>query len=277
MADESQIGSFIAELRKAKGLTQKQLADRLGVTDKAISKWERGMGYPDITLLTKLAACLGVTASELLNGARDLGSTPAADQIVETTVQYAEKVSKRRHISLTRIFFLILTLLCVYAAAVCMICDFAINGAFTWAVFPVSAVLFGYLVLSPALYFRSSRFTLSLISLSIFILPFLLVMAHSTGGGWFFPVAVPCALAGLSWLWLVRLAFAFTQRSILRTMGCALLLMPVVDFTVSFAVGRYTASAVVTFWDVLGYVLCFIFGVLLLLRCRMPAKQAEPV
>lgn len=59
-------GGFIADLRKAAGMTQKQVADRLHVTDRAVSKWERGLSYPDVTLMEPLAAVLGVGVEELL-------------------------------------------------------------------------------------------------------------------------------------------------------------------------------------------------------------------
>lgn len=58
----------IRALREGAALTQRQLADRVGVTDKAISKWETGRGLPDITLVEPLAAALGVSVAELLSG-----------------------------------------------------------------------------------------------------------------------------------------------------------------------------------------------------------------
>ena len=63
-------GSFIAELRKERGLTQKQLADRLLVSDKAISRWETGHGMPDLDNLEALSRELGVSVAELLRGER---------------------------------------------------------------------------------------------------------------------------------------------------------------------------------------------------------------
>ena len=62
-----QFGKFIAEQRKAKGHTQKELAEKLGVTDKAISRWENGHGYPDIVLLEPLAKELEITIVELMH------------------------------------------------------------------------------------------------------------------------------------------------------------------------------------------------------------------
>ena len=61
-------GTTIKTLREAKGLTQAELADQLGVSDKAVSKWETGKGFPDSSLLQPLAAALGVSVIELLHG-----------------------------------------------------------------------------------------------------------------------------------------------------------------------------------------------------------------
>lgn len=66
--DQIKTGKFIAELRKKKGLTQIQLAQKLGITDRAVSKWERGKGMPDSSIMLDLCDELGITANELLNG-----------------------------------------------------------------------------------------------------------------------------------------------------------------------------------------------------------------
>ena len=62
------IANFIKIYRKEKGLTQQQLAELVGVTEKAVSKWETGRGMPDISLLIPISEALGVKVSELLNG-----------------------------------------------------------------------------------------------------------------------------------------------------------------------------------------------------------------
>lgn len=66
--DNIQIGRLIYEKRKELGLTQQELADRLQITNKAVSKWENGDGMPDVNLLAPLAAELGLTVDELLSG-----------------------------------------------------------------------------------------------------------------------------------------------------------------------------------------------------------------
>lgn len=66
--DSNKLGKFIQELRKEKKLTQEQLGDRLGISGKAVSKWERGLSAPDISILNSLSSILGVTTTELLLG-----------------------------------------------------------------------------------------------------------------------------------------------------------------------------------------------------------------
>ncbi|MBO2517700.1 MAG: XRE family transcriptional regulator [Clostridiales bacterium] len=61
-------GAMIRRLREEKGLTQAELAEKLYISDKTVSKWETGKGYPDITLIEPLAAALGVSVPELLSG-----------------------------------------------------------------------------------------------------------------------------------------------------------------------------------------------------------------
>ena len=61
-------GEFIAKKRKEKGMTQKKMAEKLGVTNKAVSKWETGQGLPDVGVLIKLGETLGVTVDEILKG-----------------------------------------------------------------------------------------------------------------------------------------------------------------------------------------------------------------
>ena len=68
--NQEKIGKFISEIRKEKGITQQELANKLGVTDKAVSKWERGRSMMDISLLKPLSECLGVSVLEIINGER---------------------------------------------------------------------------------------------------------------------------------------------------------------------------------------------------------------
>lgn len=88
--DQEKIGKFIARLRKDRKMTQQELAMKLGVTDKAISKWENGRCLMDISMLKPLSECLGVTIMELING-EEISSEERisrTDDTIEKTIGY---------------------------------------------------------------------------------------------------------------------------------------------------------------------------------------------
>jgi transcriptional regulator with XRE-family HTH domain len=89
--DLKKTGALIAELRRQKNLTQRELAAQLGVTDKAISRWETGKGFPDVSILDRLANTLGVTITEIVNGERSNpeNNTGESDQAVLSALGYA--------------------------------------------------------------------------------------------------------------------------------------------------------------------------------------------
>lgn len=84
--DNIKIGQFIKLMRMEKQMTQQQLADKLQVTNKAVSKWERGLNFPDITILEKLADELGVSVAELLRGEK----TDEEEIPIVNTMHYAD-------------------------------------------------------------------------------------------------------------------------------------------------------------------------------------------
>lgn len=74
-------GSTIAALRKEKGMTQLELAQSMGVTDKAVSKWERNLSFPDVASLPRLAEQLGVSVDELLEAKTSAQEEPARNKV----------------------------------------------------------------------------------------------------------------------------------------------------------------------------------------------------
>lgn len=68
--DQAKIGKFIADCRKEQGLTQAQLAEKIGVSDRAVSKWETGRSMPDSSIMLEVCDAIGINVNELLNGER---------------------------------------------------------------------------------------------------------------------------------------------------------------------------------------------------------------
>lgn len=87
--DNEKFGAFLSRLRKEKGMTQKELAEQLYVSDKAVSKWERGLSLPDIALLQPMAELLGASVTELLSGQHIREDQPMAVKDVESLVASA--------------------------------------------------------------------------------------------------------------------------------------------------------------------------------------------
>ncbi len=92
----NRIGEFIAKKRKEKGLTQQELGDKLFVTDKAVSKWERGLSFPDITLLKKIAQVLDVEVDDILAGESKFKNKNIEIRIKEIQNQIDENNKKKR-------------------------------------------------------------------------------------------------------------------------------------------------------------------------------------
>ena len=91
--ENERFGAFITQLRKEKDMTQKELANRLYVSDKAVSKWERGLSMPNVSLLLPLAETLGVTVTELLKGERLAADRQMGIHEVEELVTYSVGMS----------------------------------------------------------------------------------------------------------------------------------------------------------------------------------------
>ena len=95
--DQIKIGRFIAQERKQKNYTQRQLAARLGISDKTISKWERGNGFPEVSLLLPLCEELDISVNELLTGERvsDTEYRKKAEENMVNLVKEAQESKKK--------------------------------------------------------------------------------------------------------------------------------------------------------------------------------------
>ena len=110
--DAEKFGAYIAALRKDKNMTQAELGQILQVTDKAVSKWERGLGFPDIKMIEPLADALGVSVLEIMKSEKIENSTITntdATKIIESSADLVKEQFRqtcKRNILLTLVFFL---------------------------------------------------------------------------------------------------------------------------------------------------------------------------
>jgi transcriptional regulator with XRE-family HTH domain len=125
--DQIKIGKFIASERKRKGYTQKQLAEILGISDKTISKWERGNGFPEVSLLIPLCEELEITVNELLTGERvsDDDYKKKAEENIMKLVQEAQESKKKIILSAMVVLLVVIPSIIL----ICLACMFEIA---TW-------------------------------------------------------------------------------------------------------------------------------------------------
>ena len=131
-------GALIRELRKEKGLTQKELAQRLHVTDRAVSKWERGLCAPDIALLEPLAQALDATVLELISGTRTKQERcpENVDSAVQEVLRYSQQELDRKGKS-TRRRSLLAACVCLVLLLVLPVLNGTLGGdGFAWRCIP---------------------------------------------------------------------------------------------------------------------------------------------
>ena len=109
--DVKRTGSFIAEMRKGKNMTQAELAAKLQVTDKAVSRWERGVGYPDITLLEPLAGQLEVTVLDILRGEKTFPDKMTGEETEQTVAETVRLAAVQRRQAVRRVILLAIVML----------------------------------------------------------------------------------------------------------------------------------------------------------------------
>ena len=115
--NQEKIGKFIAELRKQNKLTQEQLAEKLGITKNAVSKWERGLGLMDLSLLKPLSEILNVSVTEILNGEKfdEEEINSKNEEVLINTLDYSTNVLKKvkKNKVLTILLTIVITILSI--------------------------------------------------------------------------------------------------------------------------------------------------------------------
>ncbi len=125
--DKKTIGSFIAILRKANGMTQQQLADRVNVSNKTVSRWERDESLPDLTLIPVLAEIFELTSDELLKGERDNNKNVSEKPFQKTQIQI--KYILDRNLTKFQVLSIISLSLVVTGLIIMLVCGYGFYQA----------------------------------------------------------------------------------------------------------------------------------------------------
>ncbi len=266
--NNEKMGQFISELRKQRQMTQKELAEKLNVSDKAVSKWERGLSYPDISLLSPLSNILGVTTTELLNGEKNGAETTNVEVSIVNALEYSEKTAKGR-IRLTQsIWSAIFSILILIAIFVVSIVNVAISGTFTWSLIPISASIFAWLVLFPTIKFGLKGIVGSLISFTLFIMPFLYVLDKAVFRiiGYdtlLFPLGIRIAPLSMIFFWIAFFLLKRFKTRRLFTIAFLVLLTSPLNFIVNSMVSEMLNQPLYRTQTILNAIATVIFAIII--------------
>ena len=228
--NNQKFGVIIAKARKDKDMTQKALAEILRVTDKAVSKWERGKGYPEITLIPALSKALDIPAKDLLcddaenNSEAENAAAPddLSEKLVTGVIEYSGKITRQK---LSRIVFPILAAALALPAFICLLVNYCIDQAFTWSIYPLASLLLCFIVLIPIFFLKKHRTLAAHGVLLIALIPYLFIIERMVkAGSWVIPLALPVAVLSIFVSAIIVWLMLYTRINRLIVMALSFLL-----------------------------------------------------
>lgn len=243
------MGLFISELRKSHQMTQKELSAKLNVSDKAVSKWERGLSCPDISLLSPISDILGVTTTELLNGERtEAKETLNVDAIVDNALDYGEKTATRKIILTKNIWSAAFTIFLLIGIAVVSVVNVIISKKFTWSLIPISSCIFTWIIFFPLIKYGMKGIIWSLSTFSLFIVPYLFILDRAitriTGYNEpVFSIGIRIAPLSIILIWGVLLLFKKFKNRKLLAIAFSILLAAPINFIINFMISEMQSQS----------------------------------
>lgn len=196
MEEKRSFGEYIHKKRLEAGLTQKELAGRLYVTESAVSKWERSLSYPDVSMVTAICAALGISEHEFFSACDD-------DQ------SRTQEKEARHWRFLSKGFQWFFAISYAVALLVCFICDLAIFHTLDWFWIVLSALALAFCFTNLPFLLRRNRLVFSLAGATVCLLLLLLSCWLYLGGWWIVGgLAITAVCLALPWGWWVCWRFA---------------------------------------------------------------------
>ena len=197
--DASKFGKFISDQRKSLGMTQADLGNKLMVTDKAVSKWERGLGFPDINTLEPLAEALQVSVQELMRAEKnvtkeEVSETATAEAIINTIGLAEEqlKEAEKRQIRNSIVIVVVLAMLLLIVDNM-KLSDVCMTSVFVYL--PIICVVTGIVLLIEALIrkrkgtpYKATLIATVTMIVAVILLIVLLSLFFFFAGVFFFPM-----------------------------------------------------------------------------------------
>ena len=187
--DREKFSAFIAKSRREAGLTQRELAARLFVTESSVSKWERGLSYPDVPIITSICKELGISEHEFFTACDD------------DKAHAQERAAAIWH-GLTKTFRVICLVGYAVALVTCFICDLAIFHALDWFWIVLTALALAFCFTNLPAYVKKERIAVCLGAATACLLLLLLSCWFYVGGKWILAgLAITAVSLALPWGW----------------------------------------------------------------------------
>lgn len=271
--NQTEIGKFIARCRKEKKLTQAQLAEKLNITDRAVSKWETGKSMPDSSIMLELCAILGITVNELLSGEEISMESyeKRADENLVALKRKEEKSGKRN-----RIIALLFSGMLLVGMMVCFICDLAISGGLTWSLIPAVSIAFAWAVIFPGIALGRKGIFVSLLSLSIFIFPYLFALGRIIRVREIFTIGAAAAAASVVFLWIAAAVFVRVGRTRIYT-ACGIVSLTAIPlvFLINAILSKMIGEPILDVWDVATVLLLLTAALAFFIMAGKKRKRAQ--
>lgn len=256
--NQTEIGKFIAQCRKEKKLTQAQLAEKLNITDRAVSKWETGKSMPDSSIMLEVCEILGITVNELLSG-EEIDMESYEKKADENLI--ALKRIEENHMTKNVIVSMLFSMTLLIGIMVCLICNIAVSGRLTWSPIPISSIVFAWVISFPGIILGKRGLIVSLISLSVFIVPYLFLLSSFIKVKEVFSVGTAAAVPSIVFLWIIAAVFIrMGKESRLAAVGLSFLLCIPFLILLNVILSKKIGEPVLDVWDILTIFILLIFA-----------------
>lgn len=256
--NQTEIGKFIARCRKEKKLTQAQLAEKLNITDRAVSKWETGKSMPDSSIMLELCEILGITVNELLSGEK-------------IDVEHYEKKADENLIALKRkdennitkngIISILFSVVFLIGIMVCLICNIAISSSLTWSLIPVGSIVFAWAISFPSIILGKKGIFVSCMSFSIFIVPYLFLLSSLIKVKEVFSIGAAIAVTSIVFLWIIIAIFIrIGKEKKFAALGITFLSAIPFVIIVNMILSKMIGEPVLDVWDLLSIFMLLILA-----------------
>lgn len=172
-----------------------------------------------------------------------------------------------------KLYFSIITAICLMAVIVCAICNFVISKAFTWSWIPISSITFAWLILLPSMILKKKIVITTLLSLTIFIIPFLYILSILIRNTEVLSIGAVMSVIGIIYLWSIVGIFQKVEKRKYIAIGISLLLGIPVCFIINIALSKMVLGPVIDIWDILTVSILLIISTIMFIKEYLDIKK----